>query len=49
MLNLSNHDLIEAYYSALELNLDEEFILLLEEEIDNRSLRSQLTAKVAQE
>ncbi|MBU0905238.1 MAG: sporulation histidine kinase inhibitor Sda [Firmicutes bacterium] len=37
-LNLSNDDLLEAYYQARKLNLDKKFIQLLEEEIDRRQI-----------
>jgi hypothetical protein len=38
ILKITNEELLEAYYAALDLSLDYEFILLLEEEIDKRNL-----------
>jgi developmental checkpoint coupling sporulation initiation to replication initiation len=38
MRNLSDELLIESYYKAIELNLSTDFILLIESEINRRSL-----------
>ncbi|MDC3416233.1 sporulation histidine kinase inhibitor Sda [Aquibacillus salsiterrae] len=38
MINLDNHSLMEAYYSALELDLDTEFIEMLKKELEARNL-----------
>lgn len=37
---LSDEHLIEAYYSAIQLNLDKEFIRLLAEELEKRELKT---------
>ncbi|GGH78742.1 hypothetical protein JOD43_001570 [Pullulanibacillus pueri] len=42
MLKISDNELIEAYFAALDLALDSDFIQMLEEEIDSRNLRSKL-------
>jgi len=36
--SLSNKDLIETYFNAVKLKLDQEFITLLEEEISKRGI-----------
>ncbi|WP_231597569.1 sporulation histidine kinase inhibitor Sda [Bacillus sp. SA1-12] len=38
-MKLSDCHLIEAYYSAIELDLDNEFIRMLIEEINRRNLK----------
>jgi developmental checkpoint coupling sporulation initiation to replication initiation len=38
MRNLSDELLIESYFKALELNLSQDFIRLIETEINRRSL-----------
>lgn len=38
MKNLSDDLLIESYYKAMELNLSDDFIELIEKEIKRRSL-----------
>ena len=35
---LSTKHLLEAYLKAVELNLDNEFVILLKRELDNRSI-----------
>ncbi|QDP41427.1 sporulation histidine kinase inhibitor Sda [Radiobacillus deserti] len=45
MLNISDKQLIEAYYSALELALEDDFIALLEEEIEKRNLSIKIKKK----
>jgi developmental checkpoint coupling sporulation initiation to replication initiation len=42
MKNLSDRLLIEAYFKALELQLEEEFISLIKKEIDRRTLDKNL-------
>ncbi|MBM7661569.1 hypothetical protein JOC85_002372 [Bacillus mesophilus] len=37
-MKISDSELLEAYYSAIELALDHEFIAMLEEEIIKRNL-----------
>jgi developmental checkpoint coupling sporulation initiation to replication initiation len=44
MENLSDELLIEAYFKAKELNLREDFIRLVKQEIDRRSLSQQVSA-----
>jgi len=38
MENLSDSLLIEAYYRAMELQLNDDFIKIIEEEIDHRQI-----------
>ncbi|OIJ16661.1 sporulation protein [Anaerobacillus alkalidiazotrophicus] len=38
MKSLSNELLIETYYKAIELKLSNDFIMLIKEEIERRSL-----------
>ncbi|MFA9556284.1 sporulation histidine kinase inhibitor Sda [Evansella sp. AB-rgal1] len=38
MFRLTDKQLLEAYHQALELDLDEEFLIMLREEIENREL-----------
>lgn len=47
-LKISDSKLIEAYYSALELKLNHEFISMLEEELHKRNLIEQLESRVIQ-
>lgn len=37
-MNLSDKELLEVYYSALQLDLDEAFIEIIEEEMASRKL-----------
>lgn len=37
--SMGNKVLIDTYFSAVKLNLDEDFIKLLEEEIDRRGIQ----------
>ncbi|MBD8070159.1 sporulation histidine kinase inhibitor Sda [Bacillus sp. PS06] len=36
---MSNEELIQAYYSAIELKLDEDFIEMLEKELIQRNIK----------
>ncbi|WP_456277675.1 sporulation histidine kinase inhibitor Sda [Bacillus sp. AK128] len=47
-MKISDQELIEAYFSAIELALDNEFITMLEEEIEKRNLESQIKRRVVQ-
>jgi developmental checkpoint coupling sporulation initiation to replication initiation len=38
--SISNKVLIDTYYNAVKLKLDEDFIKLLDEEIDRRGIQS---------
>jgi hypothetical protein len=38
--SMSNKVLIDTYYNAVKLKLDEDFIKLLDEEIDRRGIQS---------
>jgi developmental checkpoint coupling sporulation initiation to replication initiation len=42
MRKLSDELLIESYFKAIELNLSNEFILLIESEIHRRSLSNKI-------
>ncbi|UFT98761.1 sporulation histidine kinase inhibitor Sda [Radiobacillus kanasensis] len=46
MLNISDKQLINSYYSALELDLEDDFIRLLEDEIVRRKLTIKIKDKV---
>ncbi len=43
MENLSDELLIESYYRAKELHLSQDFIALIEEELNRRSLNEQIS------
>ncbi|WP_222599293.1 sporulation histidine kinase inhibitor Sda [Aquibacillus kalidii] len=48
-MKISDNELIEAYYAALNLALDSDFIQMLQEEIEERNLTYKIKKSVAQQ
>lgn len=44
--SMSNIVLIDTYFNAVKLKLDEDFIKLLEEEIDRRGIQSDMVERM---